>query len=63
MKTLLKFLVLVVVLSIFAFSENPTIADVRNFTMKTGKSVYGKCFNKLATSKIAFVAKTGEFLK
>lgn len=63
MKTLFKLLVLIVALSIFAFSENPTISDVRNFTMKTGKTVYSKCFEKLSTSKYAFVAKTGEFLK
>jgi hypothetical protein len=63
MKTLLKLLFLTIVLSIFAFSENPTITDVRNFTLKTGKNVYGKTMGKMSTSKYAFVAKTGDFLK
>jgi hypothetical protein len=62
MKNLLKLLVLMVVLSIFAFSENQTIIKVRNYTEKNGKILYDKGADVLKTSKNQYVASVGKIL-
>ena len=42
MKKLVKFAIVLVVLGIFAFSSNPTITKVRNFTVEKSKVLFAK---------------------
>ena len=51
MKSLIKFAILIVILAIFAFSGNPTITKVRDFTTKNGKILYEKAVVKIDNSK------------
>ena len=57
MKSLIKLLLLIVVLSIFAFSENSTITKTRTFVLENGKPIYGKVVGKLTTMKNNVIAK------
>jgi hypothetical protein len=63
MKTLLKTLFLIIVLSIFLFSNNKTISSTRKFCAENGKALYQKGTKALSESKVKFLASTGNFIK
>jgi len=70
MKNLIKFVVLIVVLAILAFSENPTIVKGRTFVVENvkklldnAKPVYDKTTDKMQSSDNETVAKIGKTLK
>lgn len=63
MKSFFKFVLLIVVLSIFTFSENSTITKTRTFVLENGKPIYEKAVEKLTIVKndvIAMIEKTKE---
>jgi len=41
MKRLIKLVILIVVLAVLAFSQNPTITKGRNFVIREGKTLFG----------------------
>ena len=63
MKTLLKTLFLVIVISIFCFSNNSAISKTRNFVADNGKALYQKGAIALSNSNVKFIASTGNFIK
>jgi hypothetical protein len=63
MKTLLKTLFLVIVISIFLFSDNKTISTARNFCAKNGKALYQKGTTVLSGSKVKAVAYVGNHIR
>jgi outer membrane protein assembly factor BamD (BamD/ComL family) len=63
MKNLLKTLFLVIVVSIFCFSNNSGISKVRNFVTENGKALYQKGAIALSNSNVKFIASTGNFIK
>ena len=63
MKNLLKTLFLVIVISIFCFSNNSGISKVRNFVAENGKALYQKGATALSNSNVKFIASTGNFIK
>ena len=63
MKNLLKTLFLVIVISIFCFSNNSTISKVRNFVDDNGKALYQKGAGALSNSNVKFIASAGNFIK
>jgi hypothetical protein len=63
MKNLLKTLFLVIVISIFCFSNNSGISKVRNFVTENGKALYQKGAIALSNSNVKFIASTGNFIK
>lgn len=50
MRKIIKILILLVALAIFAFSSNSYITKARTFTMKNGKTLYEYGINKMKTS-------------
>lgn len=63
MKNLIKLAVLLVVLAVFAFSTNPTIEKVKNFTLEKGEIVYNWGVEKLANSNNENVQKISELIE
>ena len=60
---ILKLLVLLIVLSVFCFSENHTVSSVRNFVHTNGKTLYQKGTNAMSQSNVKFIAGTGKIMK
>ena len=63
MKNLIKLAILLIVLAIFAFSTNPTIEKVRNFTTEKGKVLYEKGVEKMGRSENETMKKISEGIK
>lgn len=47
MKKLIKFAILIIVLAILAFSQNPTIVKARTFVKEKGSELFSKGVEKL----------------
>jgi hypothetical protein len=63
MKKLIKLTVLLIVLSIFIFSKNQTINNIRIFVFEKGKIFYDKGIREMKTSNNQTIAKVGEKLQ
>jgi len=63
MKSILKLLVLVILVSIFCFSENKAVSTARNFISKNGKALYAKGTGALSQSNVKVIAFTGNTLR
>jgi hypothetical protein len=63
MKNLLKTLFLVIVISIFCFSNNSGISKVRNFVGDNGKALYEKGASALSNSSVKPIAYVGNHIK
>lgn len=63
MKKLIKFTLAVSLLAIFAFSSNPTIVKVRDFTLEKGEELFTKATNELKESENEKVSKFGEAIE
>jgi len=60
---LIKFTVLLIVLGIFAFSQNPTVSKIRSFTFENGKKAYSFCVGSMETSKYDSIKTIGATIK
>jgi len=60
---ILKLLILLIVLSVFCFSENQTISSVRNFVADNGKALYQKGTIVMSQSTVKPIAYTGNLIK
>jgi hypothetical protein len=60
---ILKMILVVILISIFCFSQNTAITGIRNFTYNTGKMVYSKATSAMCGSTYGWVASTGNFIK
>lgn len=55
MKRLIKLAVLIVILGVFTFSNNPIIEKGRNATLKFGRVLYEKGMDKMLESENKYV--------
>ena len=63
MKKLIKVVLAVAVIAIFAFSSNPTITKARTFVGEKGKELYSKATDKAKESENETVSKFGEVIE
>ena len=60
MRKLIKLSILLVILAVFTFSNNPTITKVRDFSVEKGKVLFDKGIEKMKSSENETIAKIGK---